>query len=419
MKRALSSFLAVATLACEPPPIFATADSDQIAKAARVEGTVVVSTAARGRVLLFLYDAARPPPPVGTGRPLTFTVLTEDRVFGANPAVGDVGPFFAPFVFSLVKGPSATESGSYLVRGFVDANADFIPWYSVTSEVNAGDVGGAAVDASLQERALHMELDASGAPVAVVDVRVVLADTRKVPVDRPAFSVSATSQELDLVSGAQLTLVKETLDLAEAVAPVVEHSPGFLAQLVDANRDGTFEDFWPHVVVRKLAAARTDASAAQQLLDENDVDKDGVLDMCGSSEPGPCFVDYEHRDAVTRAVIAPDGKPDLVVLKAGFVRPRTLQEVQGLMPELLLPDGGVRTTPTPIAQLKLQIQPVAIDASATANPELAAVPPGRYAITVIQPTGQTWRVPNELSPDFASPLGFPAVSSQGFTLTVP
>ena len=81
-------------------------------------------------------------------------------------------------------------------------------------------------------------------------------------------------------------------------------------------------------------------------------------------------------------------------------------------------DGHVNKTPTPIASLRLVIQPQAFDALTKA--QLKAVPKGRYAITVIQETtGQTWRVPNELSPEVAEGLGFTAVASQGLLLQQP
>ena len=49
---------------------------------------------------------------------------------------------------------------------------------------------------------------------------------------------------------------------------------------------------------------------------------------------------------------------------------------------------------------------------------LASVPPGRYSVTVVQFTGQTWRLPNELQPSVATRFGLPARESQSFVLTV-
>ena len=49
---------------------------------------------------------------------------------------------------------------------------------------------------------------------------------------------------------------------------------------------------------------------------------------------------------------------------------------------------------------------------------LKSVPPGRYAITLVQFTGQTWRVPNELQPAVADATGLPAFESQAFVFEV-
>jgi hypothetical protein len=401
MRPALLALALASLAACEAPPVFAGADKRQHTSSGRVDGTVVVNTAARGNVILFLYDAVRPPPPTGTGRPLTFLVLTRDTVFG-NAVPGDVGPFTAPFRFPLVA------PGEYLVRGFVDANADFIPWYSVTSEPNSGDVGGVAVDVNRAPRTVTVGLDSDGAPMAAVDVRVLFADTLRVPVDRPVFEASVSSLTLGSSSATIELSAKGFSAPLWPEGPVAEGAPVFLASLVDENGDGVPDDangdgvvdFWPRVVVRKV-------SADSVLLDENDLDKNGILD----SLDGGAF-DYEHVNPTTGATIPRDGSPDLVVLAAGF-------DFSGLMSSLL--DGGrVKTTPTPVFKLSLVIRPQALDMSNPAHPGvLKSVPSGRYAVTVIQSTGQTWRVPNELSPELAGPRGFYEVSSQSFVISVP
>jgi hypothetical protein len=387
---------ALGLLACEAPPVYPGSDKRQNSHSGRIEGEVVVSSAARGNVVLFLFDAARPPPPVGTGRPLTFTVVSREAVFGAA-ADGDSGPFTAPFAFSLVG------EGKYLIRGFIDANADFIPWYGVTAEVNAGDVGGGAVDPITHAvRVVEVGVDAAGHPLAVVDVPVSFSDTARVPVDRPAFSLPSSV----VLGAAPVTTTLTVQPISDGV--VQQRAPVFLARLVDedgdgvpddANKDGT-PDFWPRVVVRKL-------SEKSDLVDENDLDKNGVLD----TEPG--FADYEHINPTTGELIAADDKPDLVVLAAGF-------DFSALLPSLLDTTGRVKLTPTPVTSLKLKLQPRAFDASNPAAPQvLKSVPKGRYAVTVIQgTTGQTWRMPNELSPDLAGARGLPPLDSQAFIVEV-
>lgn len=389
--------LAAAALACEPPPVFPGADRRQNAKTSSVQGDLVVTSTSRGDVAVLLYDASRPPPPVGTGRPVAFTVVTQDKLFGAaSPQSG--GPFTAPYAFSLVP------PGKYTVRAFLDANRDFIPWYGVTAEVNAGDVGGAAVDALTRlPRDVEIGLDDRGFPQPALDVAVSVTDALKVPVDRPVFEALGQASSLTVAPPrVSVDLIAKPL----VDGAVVQPRPLFLAQLLDANGDGRPDDsngdgvpdFWPRVVVRKLAGD-------SGLLDENDLDKNGVLDATGQ--------DYEHVNPSTGETIAPDGQPDLVVLQAGF-------DFTEYLPQLVDGTGRPKATPTPVPKLKLVIAPRALDASNPVQPAvLKAVPPGRYAVTVIQSTGQTWRLPNELSPEIGERAGLPSVASQAFVVLVP
>ncbi len=384
-------------VACEPPPVFPGADRRQNAKTSSVQGDLVVTSLSRGDVVVLLFDAARPPPPQGTGRPVAFTVVPQATLFGAADA-SSAGPFTAPYAFSLVP------PGKYLVRAFLDANHDFIPWYGVTGEVNAGDVGGAAIDAvSRAPREVEVALDDRGFPQPALGVAVSVGDTAKVPVDRPVF------EPLGQPESVTLTAPRVTVDLLPKPVvdgPISQARPVFLAQLVDANGDGRPDDsngdgtpdFWPRVVVRKLAGEHP-------LVDENDLDRNGLLDATGQ--------DYEHVNPMTGEAIAADGQPDLVVLQAGF-------DFSEYLPQLVDAMGRVKTTPTPVPKLKLVLLPRALDASNPAQPQvLKSVPSGRYAVTLIQSTGQTWRLPNELTPGVAEKVGLPAVASQGFVVLVP
>jgi len=380
--------LALVLAACEAPAVFPGADKRQNSQSGRIEGQVIVNSAARGRIVLFLYDAARPPPPVGTGRPLTFTVVSQEAVFGAA-VDGDLGPFTAPFAFSLVA------PGHYLIRGFVDSNADFIPWYGVTADTTEGDVGGAAIDpATRASRIIEVGADEAGNPIPALDVPVSFSDAARLPIDRPIFSVVGGMSSVT-VSGTPVVIELQSTPIDEGV--MRQPTPAFLLRFVDDNADGVPDDangdgvpeVWPRVVVRKV---RQEGSP---LIDENDLDKNGVVDATGE--------DYEH------ATAPPDGLPDVVVLAAGFdVREYAMQLVDSM--------GRVKTTPTPVPKLKLVLQPRAFDASTPTAPQLLkAVPIGRYAITVIQQTGQTWRVPNELGLEVP---GLPLVASQGFVVQV-
>lgn len=399
MKRALLMVALLLVAACEAPPVFPGADKRQNTHAGRVEGQVVVSSVARGKVVLFLYDAARPPPPVGTGRPLTFTVVPREALFG-TAADGEAGPFTAPFAFSLVP------PGRYLVRGFLDADDDFLPWYGVTADVTQGDVGGAALAATREPRVVEVGTDEAGRPLAALDVPVTFSDAARVPVDRPVFAVP-TAQEgppVLTLDGPQLAVDLVATPLEAGV--VQQAQPGFLVRFVDDNGDGQPDDAngdgvpetWPRVVVRKLAGAHP-------LVDENDLDRNGLLDAEGA--------DYEHVDPGSGATVGADGKPDLVVLAAGF-------DVSEYAAQLVDAQGRVKATPTLVPRLRLVVRARALDGSVPGAPAvLKAVPAGDWSLTVIQQTGQTWRVPNELAPGLGDALGLPVIASQGLVVRTP
>ena len=95
------------------------------------------------------------------------------------------------------------------------------------------------------------------------------------------------------------------------------------------QRDGA-PDLWPRVVVRKLA----DPKAG--LLDENDLDRNGVLDADSPS----CL----HADSTL------DGKPCLVVLAAGLVP-------DGPIAALTDEQGNPRMTPAAIQELQVAVLP--------------------------------------------------------------
>ena len=358
MIRALWLIPALLLVACDSPPVEPSADLQQQTQTSRIDGEVVVQGSARGNAVVLLYDAAHPPPPVGTGHPVSFAVVPGSTLFsGASAGAG--GPFVAPFHFSLV------HAGSYLLEGFIDQDGcasaasdcvgpDFNPFFTVTREPNAGDVGGAALATDGQPAAFTIAKGAGGTLNAIGGVSVGYADSARFPADRPVFSVTG-SGELDPNAGPiALELNATPID----VSPVHERAPVFFAkyaafdsngQPVDADGDGV-PDFYPKVLVRKLA------DQGPPLADENDLDQ--------------------------------NGKP--------------------------------RTDAVPLTSLTVFVKPLALDISDPNKPApLQSVPPGRYAITIENFTGQTWRTPNELDPTLAAAFQMPAVESQSFVITVP
>ena len=345
---------------CEAPPVFATADPPQSVTSGRIEGNVVAVGPARGNVTLLLFDAARLPPPFGTGRPLTFSTVKGDVLFGT--ATGN-GPFSAPFAFSLVA------PGNYFIGGLIDANADFIPFYSVTAGANAGDVSGASVDPLTQAPRVIAVTSAT------LDVGVSFSPAGAIPVDRPVFQVMGNAPSVAVgMAGADIELGPQPID----AGAVHEPQPVFLAQLAP---DG-MSLLWPKVIVRKLADP-----AKSLLIDDNDLDNNGVPD---------------------------DPSKGVIVLAAGF----DPTAIAALLVDAM---GMPKTTPTPVTSLTLVLQQQALDATDPAMPKPLprASATGTYSITLIEPTGQTWTVPNELAPPIATVVGLPALATQAFEVQVP
>jgi hypothetical protein len=406
----LSSVLATS---CESPPVVATQDRQQNTRYGRIEGSVVVQGPARGNAVVFLYDASRPPPPQGTGRPVAFNIISLYDLYGTDVNSFTSGPFTAPFTFPLVR------PGNYLLRGFIDTDTcrtpscqqgsclpeltpchgpDFIPWYNVTAEPNLFDVGGAAVDAATRDpRVFTVDEGEDGTPIPVTGITVSFSDTVTVRADRPVFDVVG-SATIDPNGGIQ-TFKLRSRPIRDGV--VTLNAPVFLVRFMDenhdnmpddANKDGA-PDLWPRVVVRKLSDSGTG------LADENDLDSNGVIDTDG--------VDYAHIDGTQ------DGKPDAVILGTTLL-------ADSILASLYDSDGRPKMDAVvPVAELNLALRPIAIDVRDPAAPAfLKTVPAGRYGVTVLQYTGQVWKMPNELSPQLAPALGLPAVEGQGFSFQV-
>lgn len=434
-----------AVLACDVPPVAPTSDAAQNVQYSRIEGNAVVAGAARGNLIILRFDATRPPPPAGTGRPEAFTVITKERLYGDAPASA-TGPFTAPYAFSLVP------PGSYLLRGFLDAEnafcpgpggtlcrvSDFNPWYGVTGEPNRGDIGGAAVDAltlAFQTITIAKDADGKAAGAATgVTFTVQQSASTTVPADRPVFQINTQSTPSQQFSIGQAPACNGSVPAVGPRCKVVDvvntpisgpnvdqRAPAFLVRFIDndnncvaddLNGDGQ-PDFWPRVFVRKQA----DTNNPALLTDENDWDHDGVVDTTY-----PSFVQtppsYPHADGTPA-----DTAPDAVLLSAGL-RPDAgilsiLVDGSTGQPKCQMVNGTATWPVAPVNALQLVVQSVALDVADPSKPvRLNGVPLGRYAMTVMQFTGQTWRMPNELQPLVAAGAGLPEVSSQAWYLDV-
>lgn len=341
-------------------------------------GDVVVTGAdAVAPTFVLLFDAADPPPPVGTGSPIDFTgVRAEDYTGVASSGQGG-GIQAAPWSITAVP------SGSWLVTALMDTDGDFQPLLSVTAGATCGDwLGAHLADIATGEVGVVTVADGT----LLDDITVVVGT--QLTTERPAFTmppttVTQTSAELQLLSlgsiGVHAALTAEqTLDLDGPFDGSDPCGTMFLFYAPDADADGAPDphpnpalaaqglyDIWPKVYLQYYGA---------------DVTQPGV-----GLEPGESWA----AEAVVYPAPLLTGDATL-----GAPTPRTSLDVVWIPGAVhTLPDGTEETVYAP------------------------DLPPGLWSITVVQYTGQTWTIPNEL-PAFPSTDAAFDPLSQAVGLTV-
>jgi len=312
-----------------------------------------------GPAILFRYSCDDPPPPTGSGLPQDFVVIPEDSFDGAS----------APFTFPLVPGDAC-----YLLTGFVDRDRDFHYAYSVSSQATQGDLAVAVT---------QVQVGSPGEDGNWIEPvqQVVLRANTLVSLERPAFvpasliSGLAEAPVLSLGSdGLPLEGSFFRVDSREVESDLVDvRAPFFTVVFApDSDGDGAPDDLdgddlpdilWPKIFIRRL-----DPTDPQGLtLSEPTVQLVALPMPLNPLAPGD-----PADDLVGQALamgIPFDGQSvlpatSLVVVVPGLV-------VTSLEPLELTPVGDVVAAGTEVT--------------------------GRYQILVMNSSGQTWSLPNELS----------------------
>lgn len=300
-----------------------------------ISGTLTVNGAITG-AYVFAYDSSNPPPPAGTGAPVSGDY--HSALEFQNNAVQ----------YTL---PNLPATKSYIVTAVADTRGDF----ALSPQLFAAAPG----EGTLAGKFAGLVTLSSAAPQATgIDVTAAAS----LPA-RPSFTIASGVTFKDAVTPERLALhATQVLTAASAVSPEA-HAPSFLVSYrgCDANGapvDSDFDnlpDLYPRVLVVKLGAT-------------------GI-------EPDPAGI-------VIPAAIDPT-RFTLGACSAGTV--------------------------VPASDLSVILSPVAVNASLQAMP----IPAGRYGVVVMQSTGQTWRLPNELSLlDPAAAELVPSLASQGAVITV-
>lgn len=309
---------------------------------------LVGATDDRGVGVVLLSAAEDPPPPLGTGRPVSFVGIGPDRF---TPT--DAGLIAAPFTLEDVP------DGAWILTGLMDHDLDFHPGLPTLAGATCGDRTGAWIGAD----GLPAVVQVAGGQLVEP---LIVALGAPLTTERPAFSIDAaapiqpgqafglTSIGLSATYGSDLSLV-----IAGPSNPIQACESSFLLHFHDVDRDGVVDprpdlpaetgllDVWPRIYVEWL----------------------GEVGETGLTRDDPARY-------VTEAIpYSPCGPP-------------------GCAP----PEATVIGAPTRVSHLTALLLPavVRIDASGVTSVPPDQVPAGAWSITVVLETGQTWTVPNEL-----------------------
>lgn len=313
-------------------------DPDQAALGNTIAGTVIADTEGADTFVL-LFAADDPPPPAGTGSPLTFASIPGDRYTGEGAGLQE-----APFAVTGVP------DGDWLLTALLDADGDFQPFLSSNAGATCGDwVGAHVTDLTTGD---FSPVSVAGGEV-LDDVPILVA--REMTTERPAFVfaeniVTQTSPDTQTFTLASAPIHSSLVELTGPFDGTDACDTMFLVYVPDENADGAPDPhpeesyaaqglplIWPRVYVQYL----------------------------GEMEEGESWA--------SEAVIYPD----------------------------FLATGEVAVgVPTPRTQISVIFVPAALHTLADGTQEVVTapnLPTGAWSVTVVSFTGQTWALPNEVA----------------------
>jgi len=349
--------LASAALGCEVP---VSGNEETPAPATWIGGTLRLedgSALPGGPAVLFRFACEDPPPPLGSGLPRDFVILTEDS-FEEGAAL---------FTFPLVP-----ASSCHLLSGFVDRDRDFHYAYSVSSQASAGDLAVTTVE-------VQTGAQSEGGDWVEPVADVLLRAASEVPLDPPAFvTVDIVTGELGspsllLDASAQPLATSLFVLRSRAVeSDLIDVQAPFFTVVLASSGDGVAdagkqqappEILWPKVVIQRLDPSDPEALR----LSEPPLQLVAQPLLSDPLAPGDPDTDLLSRAAALGVPF--DGLSVLPVTSLAVSVP-----------------GLVVTSQQP-----LELRP--IGEVAAAGSEVT----GSYQVLVMNSSGQRWSLPNELS----------------------
>ncbi len=344
-----------------------------------IEGTVVLSGLDEpAETWLALYASDDPPPPDGTGRPAGLTAVAAEELAG-EPG----GLYAGSFAFTGVP------DGDWLVTALVDTDHDFHPLVDYRAGATCGDVLGAAV-ADLETQDLATVSVSGGERRRGVAVVAGSA----VPFERPAFRFSSNqvsqtdpgTYAFGLVSVGVYTedyTLTGPADLSDPKA----YDPcdtQFVTMATDADGDGLPD---PHPTYGDAVTGAYDIWPRIYLEYVGPIDSEGGVVL----EEGESYVSEAIVDPTAWLPASMGGSGSIPV---NTVQPQTsLTAIFVPVARHVLPDGSSETL------------------SVAAGDNL---PRGKWAVTVVSPTGQTWTLPNGLAEATSTDDSFSAITQGAF-----
>jgi len=325
-----------------------------------IAGSVIINgTRQLGPTFILVYDADAPPPPEGSGRPVSFAAVPQSA--------------FNTTVDGLIAADYAVPNlpdGEYLVSALMDVDNDFHP--TIASGALAGATCGDWLGAYVAD-VLNPEFTSVMVQNGQLQDDVTLAVAQKVPLERPAFYLP----ESPTVSRAIAGSAPSTPQLFTLQSTAIHSTAG-----VDLT--GPYDGSEP-----------CDTAFAVVVYDR---DGDGQPD----AHPDPSLAARGALDIWPEIYLQYLGEPDG---SGGFINELEPGEAylgQGLIiPDFLSEDSFPLNTTVLLTSLQIAWVPGAIhqlpnrNSTTVTNP--LALPPGAWSVTAISPTGQTWTVPNGLS----------------------